>query len=123
MSRQKRVQEGIGSEAFILHCINENQGRTVPSQISDEMGISSARVATALNSLEDKGLITREIDVGDRRKIIVKLTPKGRDHVEEWHKKLLEKLTNVLMQIGEEDAKELVRITGKLTEVLSKPRP
>jgi len=94
----------------------------VPGQISGEMGISSARVATALNNLEDKGLITREIDIEDRRKIIVRLTPMGADHVDEWQRRLLEKLADILVRIGEDDARELVRITGKLAGVLSAPR-
>lgn len=72
--RQKSFQEGIRGETYVLYFIRENQGKTVPSQISDGMGVSSARVAMALNSLEEKGMITREIDVDDRRKIIVKLT-------------------------------------------------
>jgi len=75
--RQRSLQEGIRGETFVLYFIKENQGRTAPSQISDGMGVSSARVAMALNSLEEKGMITREIDVEDRRKIIVKLTEKG----------------------------------------------
>jgi DNA-binding MarR family transcriptional regulator len=119
-NKQKSIQDTVRGEVFVLYCIKENQGKTVPSLISDTMGVSSARVAMALNSLEEKGMITREIDVEDRRKIIVKLTSKGADHVEEWHKRYMENVKEILMQLGEEDATELVRIIGRLAEVLSK---
>jgi DNA-binding MarR family transcriptional regulator len=117
--RQKSIQDGVRGETFVLYFIKENQGKTVPSQISEVMGVSSARIATALNSLEEKGFITREIDIEDRRKIIVRLTQKGTDHVEEWERKFIEDLKDTLIALGEEDAKELVRITGRLAEVLS----
>ncbi|MDR0508225.1 MAG: MarR family winged helix-turn-helix transcriptional regulator [Candidatus Methanoplasma sp.] len=112
------VQDGFRGEIFVLLFINRTGGRTVPGHISDSAGVSSARIATALNSLEEKGLITREIDSEDRRKIIVRLTQKGAERVEEEEKKKLEEIKNILIRLGEEDAKELVRIMGRVSEVL-----
>ena len=114
----KLIQDGFRGEAFVLLFISRTGGRTIPGRISDSAGVSSARIATALNSLEDKGLITREIDCEDRRKIIVKLTPKGAERVEEEKVKKLEEIKNILVRLGEEDAKELVRIVGRIPEVL-----
>jgi DNA-binding MarR family transcriptional regulator len=73
-----------------------------------------------LNSLEEKGLITRRIDSDDRRKIIVEITPKGTEHIENLHREATENLKRLLMTIGEKDSKEFVRILGRLSEVLSK---
>jgi len=115
---QRFFQEGIQGEAIVLHHIGKHD-EVIPGQISDAMGVSSARVAAVLNSLESKGLVTREIDVGDRRRIIVKLTPKGAERAEEQHKKNLETMSGVLSELGERDAKEYVRITGKLADILS----
>jgi len=118
-NRQKSFQDGVRGEVFVLLCIKEEQGRTIPSRISDVTGVSSARVAMVLNSLEEKGMITREIDVEDRRKIIVRITPKGTDHLEEWQKKHIEDIREILESLGEDDAKELVRIIGRIAEILS----
>jgi len=115
---QKFLQEGIQGESIILYHIRKHS-EVIPGQISDAMGISSARVAAVLNSLEGKGLITREIDSGDRRRIIVKLTPKGCEQAEEQRKRNIEMIKDILMRLGETDAKEYVRITGRLAEVLS----
>jgi len=113
----KQFSDGFRGETFILFFITKMGGRTVPGHISSSIGVSSARIATALNNLEDKGLITREIDSEDRRKINVELTPKGQDYVDEEQKKQIEKIKNILISLGENDAKELVRIIGRLGEV------
>ena len=118
---QRVIQEGIQGESIVLHHIGKHK-EIIPGHISDAMGVSSARVAAVLNSLESKGLITREIDSGDRRRIIVKLTPKGAEQAEEQHKRHVRLVSSVLTELGEHDAKEYVRITGKLAEVLSNLR-
>ncbi|MDR2866809.1 MAG: MarR family transcriptional regulator [Methanomassiliicoccaceae archaeon] len=114
----KGVQEGTQGEAFVLHCIKESRDDIIPSHISDAAGISSARVAAALNSLESKGFITRAIDSSDRRKIIIRMTSKGAEYAEEQERKHLEMLTRFLALLGEHDAKELVRIIGRVAEVV-----
>jgi len=114
----KHIQDSLRGEIFVLFFIKKMGGKAVPGQISSAVGVSSARIATTLNSLEKKGLITREIDSEDRRKIIVELTKEGETHVEEERKKQMEKIKGVLSALGEEDAKELVRIVGRIGEVL-----
>jgi DNA-binding MarR family transcriptional regulator len=117
---KESIQDGFRGEVFVLHFIKKSQGKIAPGDISSAIGVSSARVATALNSLEDKGMITRRIDSEDRRKIIVELTPKGAEYVEDHKCKQIEKIKNILMSLGEEDSKEFVRLIGRLAEVLSK---
>lgn len=121
--RTKPPQKIIGfmrGEVLMLQCIAQHGGDVLPSEISQEMEISSARVAAALNSLEHKGLITREIDQSDRRRILVKLTPAGRKSTEEHQKAVIADTADMLSLLGTEDAKELVRITGKLAEMIPK---
>lgn len=114
---QRQIDESMQGEHFVLHLISFHQRSVLPSEISNEMGISSARIAAALNSLERKGLITRQIDLSDRRRILVDLTPEGKALAEEQHQKAMETLTNTLRQLGEQDAREYVRITGRLAEL------
>lgn len=115
---EKFIQDGIRGEMFVLWFIKESRGKIVPSNISSAAGVSSARVAMTLNSLEEKGLITRRIDNDDRRKVIVELTPKGEDYFERQINKQIDKMRDMLTLLGEEDAKELVRIVGRFVEVL-----
>ena len=118
---QNNIIDVLQGEALALHCIEEHcQNTVVPGDISKTIGVSSARVATLLNDLENKGLVTREIDRNDRRKIIVKLTTQGQNVAKTKKQEFLQKITSLLMLLGEYDAKEYVRIMGRLAEEISK---
>jgi DNA-binding MarR family transcriptional regulator len=113
---QKQLNDSMHGEAFVLHYISMHDGNVIPSEISKEMGISSARIAATLNSLESKGMITRMIDVSDRRRILVELTSSGKEQVEKHFQEIMEFTTNMLCFLGEHDAKEYVRIMGRLAD-------
>lgn len=118
--RQKRISESIRGETFVLFYIHEHGGSAVPGEISEIMNISSARIAAALNSLDKKGLITRQIDPSDRRRILVELTQKGKDMAEEHRRFGITDAANMLNLLGENDAHEFVRITAKLANLAQK---
>lgn len=74
---QKRINEAIHGEVLTLRFIHVHGGNVLPSEISGEINVSTARIAASLNRLEKKGLITRQIDTSDRRRILVNLTDEG----------------------------------------------
>lgn len=114
---QKQIDESLQGERFVLQFIASQNRDVLPGEISTEMGISSARIAVTLNGLEKKGLITRQIDTSDRRRILVDLTLEGKTLVEERRQEALERVTKMFSRLGEHDAREYVRITAKLAEV------
>lgn len=113
---QKQVNDSLQGENFVLAYISEHEGNVIPSGISNAMGTTSARVAATLNSLEGKGLITRRIDVEDRRRILIDLTDAGREQVQKQNQMMMRFVTNMLQYLGEDDAKEYIRILKKLSE-------
>ncbi len=117
VTSHRNISEALQGEAFVLRFIHCHKGDVLPSEISNEMEVSSARVAAALNSLENKGLITRQIDPSDRRKILVRLTAKGREVAERHYREVIADTANLLQQLGEQDAKEYVRLVGRLGEI------
>ena len=117
---QKNLSHALQGEAFALKYIASHGEEVLPSEIGHEMDVSTARIAQTLNSIEKKGWITREINVNDRRKIIVRLTPLGRTEAEKHNQHILGVTEKMLRLLGEEDAINYVRITGKLAELLAK---
>jgi DNA-binding MarR family transcriptional regulator len=113
---QKHISESLRGEAFALQYIAFHDGPVLPGEISGEMGISSARIAAALNSLEKKGLVTRRIDPEDRRRILVELTEQGAAQAQEHTEEVLNNITIMLSQLDEHDAREYVRITAILAK-------
>jgi len=114
---QQMINESMRGEAFALHQIAISGEHIIPSEISDAMGISGARIAATLNGLENKGYITRQIDPSDRRRILVTLTDKGREQEQAFRRKMAETIEKMLRLLGEHDAKEYIRITRKMAEL------
>ena len=113
---QKKLNDSMHGEQFMLFCISKHEGSVIPSEISNEMGISTARIAAALKNLESKGMITRIIDKNDRRKILVNLTEAGYEQAKQHYSMIMNITTNMLQYLGEKDAKEFLRIMKKLAE-------
>jgi DNA-binding MarR family transcriptional regulator len=56
-------------------------GTQRPTQIADELGLTPSATSGVLSRLEHAGLVTRRHDLtpGDRRAVVVELTPRGTD--------------------------------------------
>ena len=115
----RHIDEALHGGGFVLYYISLHRDGVLPGDISQEMAVSSARIAAALNKLEGKGLITRRIDKSDRRKILVEITPEGLNLSEKHQRIITNEAAKMLSQLGEHDAKEYVRITGKLAEIMN----
>jgi DNA-binding MarR family transcriptional regulator len=115
---QKHINEAYRGEAFILDYLYHHDGEVVPSDLGCEMEVSSARVASALNNLEKKGLVTREIDINDRRRILLGITEAGRRLAQQHHDIIHAAIAEMLTYLGEHDAREYVRIQKRLAEIL-----
>ena len=113
----KYMNEALKGEGFVLHYIASRDKDVLPGDISNEMDVSSARIAAALNSLENKGLITRRIDKNDRRKILVRITQTGKEVADQLYQDVVKSMAEMITLLGEQDAREYVRIVGKLAEI------
>ncbi|MGN0383654.1 MAG: MarR family winged helix-turn-helix transcriptional regulator [Eubacterium sp.] len=107
---------GKGEMMILGCCIGESKknGNITPGEISTFTGVSSARVAVVLNNLEKKGYIVRESDLNDRRKIIVRVTQYGMEYANAKMQEGIKMLKNIFEAIGEDDAREFVRIVKKM---------
>lgn len=119
-SMYKKINESMHGEIFALQYIASRKGAVQPSEISNMTHVSSARIAATLNSLESKGLITRRIDTIDRRRILVELTPNGKEEAKKHFNIILKKVSEVISELGEYDATEYVRIIGRLSDISAK---
>jgi DNA-binding MarR family transcriptional regulator len=93
-----------------------------PSDLSDALHVSRARITTALSALRKKGFISMEMCEDDRRRMRVLLTADGETFVKEKQhivEKHFDKLVNGL---GEDDVMELVRLIELSTKVLEMDR-
>ncbi len=112
-----------GEEAILLFLFEKLKEKTItPSDISEKLEISTARVAVSLNSLQTKKLITRNIDLFDRRKINIRLTKLGQEQATHLKTTHLNKLNNILMKLGQKDTQELLRIIRKFIKIMKEEK-
>ncbi len=111
-----KLPESMRGENFVLNYVANQQGDILPGKICGMMNVSSARIAQMLNNLEKKGFISRRIAPDDRRKILVAITPAGRDEAARHKAVMLTAIARQLDALGEHDAQEFVRIIKKMTE-------
>ena len=81
------------------------------------MSVSTARITRLLNTLEDRGLIRRSIDLTDRRKIIVRLTEAGEAYLDAVYAHTHKRASAVIEALGAEDIEAFIRIAEKIVDV------
>lgn len=113
------VSDACGGEFFALSLLLLGDAPSCPSELSRSMGVSSARIAALLKHLEQKGFIQRRADEFDERRVNVSLTDTGRELINERRREAIERVAAALRSLGEEDAREYVRLQQKMLDALS----
>ncbi len=107
-------------EVGVLSYLAFDKNKASAGELSEILNVSTARIASVLNSLESKELINRKEDTLDKRKTLVVITNKGSKLAREAKQEVIDKIINVIKEIGYEDIKEYTRIALKIREVLNK---
>jgi DNA-binding MarR family transcriptional regulator len=110
-------------EGFILKYLASRTSATLPTELSEALHSSTARISSILGTLEKKGLIVREIDRDNRRNILVTLTDKGREQAALLEREMKNRMAQVLAELGEADTRELVRLIRRVSEISQKIDP
>ncbi|OJU08385.1 MAG: MarR family transcriptional regulator [Clostridiales bacterium 43-6] len=126
-NKQKNMIDNVNrankGELFILQFLLMHKTEALPSELSAALHASTARISALLGALEKKGQIVRNIDINNRRNILVTITEAGRIRAETELKKMKNSMTRVFTDMGEEDTEEFIRLTSKFFELLQKHSP
>lgn len=117
--QESRFKDDFRGEDFVLFFLLQKEEVVEPGEISKSLALSTPRVAKILQQLEDKGLVERQINQEDRRKIDVFLTDEGRDVIKQRKNFFVRTIAKIMSHLGEEDTKEYLRITKRLTEIFN----
>ncbi len=118
MPAGEAVADASGGEFFVLSLLLHS-APSCPSELSRSMGVSSARIAALLKHLEQKGFVQRRTDEHDERRVIVSLTGAGRELICKRRREAIERVAAALRSLGEDDAREYVRLQQKMLEALT----
>ena len=95
----------------------EDEELTV-GELADYLGVHKPNVAPIVNSLEESGYIERKPSTQDRRKIYVKLLPKGEKMCQDVRACICEKLIQENDVMGMTEAKGLNRSLSSLVRIM-----
>lgn len=105
-----------GEGGILMYLFLKNDGVTA-GELKDALGVGSSRIANALRTLEEKGMIDRKSSEFDRRCVCVFITDKGREYVDIQRREMLMRTRELLEELGEEDTEELLRILRKMCRI------
>ena len=77
------IAERLGMSATDLHAINllDIEGPITAGRLAELMGLTTGAVTGVLDRLERAGLVRREADPADRRRVVARLVPAGMERV------------------------------------------
>ncbi len=104
----------LKGELFVLNYMSTHGSVIHPKELSQKMSVSTARIASLLNHMEEKGYIRREPDPADNRQTLVVLTEKGLAAIEDIKPAVINYVAAMLEMLGPEDAHTYIRIQKKI---------
>ncbi|HRP00663.1 MAG TPA: MarR family transcriptional regulator [Flavobacteriales bacterium] len=101
--QQKLAELDITSWYYVLLVIEEGSGKWSQQELADRLDLDKVSMTRALDHLGDRGYVERCSCEGDRRKHLVKLTPKARPVVRTIRKAYEELNDEVLKGVKKAD--------------------
>ncbi|WP_338183363.1 MarR family winged helix-turn-helix transcriptional regulator [Jatrophihabitans sp.] len=92
--------------------------------LAGQLRLAQSTVSALVTKLIELGLVTREVDAGDRRAAVVRLTAAGRDELDEWGAAHRRRLDAALRSLEPDDRAAVlgaVGALGRLAEALDEP--
>jgi DNA-binding MarR family transcriptional regulator len=85
-----------------------------PGQLVQQTLVTSGTMTNRVDRLERSGYVERRPDPGDRRGVLVRLTPAGRDVVDSAMADLIEQEKSLLSELSTADRQELARLLRRM---------
>lgn len=85
-----------------------------PGQLAREGGLTSGTMTVLIDQIEARGLVERHPDPHDRRALLVRLTPTGKQLIEEAHQAYLAEERELLRALDATERDQLTKLLRKL---------
>lgn len=109
-------------EIMVLHLIycgaKDGSPGLMVSEISGRLNVTSPTVTQHIRSLEEKGLVERHFDRGDRRIVRVRPTEKGIQYIQRVNEARLKLFTGLVKHLGENESLRFIETMRKISDYL-----
>jgi len=104
---------------FVLH----TQGDSTLKQMAAGLGCSTAAASELADRLVEMGLLTREQDSEDRRRVVISLTGEARRRVEAHESAVLAQVSELMRRLGAEGVALWIDLAARVEVVLHRESP
>lgn len=108
------MDSGARGLFFLMRCVKEAGANVNAGELAKRMGVSTARVARALKTLEAKGYIKRGYSSIDGRKVEIVLTEEGEKALSKREEHIKNALLPWINKISPEEQRLFLSILRKL---------
>ena len=108
--------ESLRGENAVLTYLVHHSTEIHPSELAEKLSLVPGRMTDILKTLEKKGMIRREKDPEDRRRVLVMITPKGIRNVTERREQIRIQYSGLYEALGQEDTIKLIELLGKMNQ-------
>ena len=105
------------AEANALYVIGPQEPKTM-KQIAEALGVAVSTPTRTIDRLVGKGLVTRKVAKKDRRKLLIELTPEGKDLLERMNEEGISMARKMFENLQDEEIATLKKILLKISEKL-----
>ena len=113
-----KVDESQRGTGFVLNYLRESDHEVVAGELARELGVSTARIAALLKTMEKNGLILRQSSAEDARLTMVRITREGIEYNDRMWEFIVSKMELMIKMVGREELEEFIRISYKIREAL-----
>lgn len=107
-----------GENAVLSHLARYTmtaQGQGIHAgDLSDTLSLVPGRMTDILKNLEKKGLIIREKDPDDKRRVLVSITKDGLSYVKNKREQVRVQYSSIYQELGEKDTLKLIELLNKV---------
>ncbi len=103
----------FGQDRILIYLYKENDHILV-GDLTNELQMSTGRIANILKELERKGYILRIQQREDKRKYEVCLTKSGKNYSRELYADMVANHRALMEQLGETDGEQLLKLSEKV---------
>jgi DNA-binding MarR family transcriptional regulator len=112
---------GLSAGARQALAVIDGAGQPIsPTTIAERLIVTTASMTSLLDTLERRGLVVRQPDPDDRRRLLVALTDEAREVVDDFLPQVVALQTAVMADLSEADRKRLRQSLAVVAASLSK---
>ena len=106
--------ESLRGENAVLTWLVRQEEDVHPGDLAEKLSLVPGRMTDILKTLEKKGMIRRERDPEDRRRVLVRITPKGARSVTERREQIRVQYSGLYEALGLNDTVKLIELLHKV---------